>query len=128
MIKRGATLQNLMNNEGVNLDHLVVRNDVTTISKERILTSRQQICRVDYEDAEPFFSEENLALAMTSFEKKLDDVNFVILEDYSKGLFTQKSTNRFIEMPIKKISSLPLTPAEESQLIFTKGQVCSSQI
>ena len=96
--KRGNTLQRLMKNEGVNLDHLVVKKDVTTISKERILTSRQQICRVDYEDAFPSFSEDNLKLAMKSYEAKLQQVNFVILEDYSKGLFTEKTTRQFIDL------------------------------
>jgi len=119
--KRGNTLQELMTKEGVNLDHLVVKNDVTTISKERILTNRQQICRVDYEDEKPSFSEKNLKLAMHSFEKKLNDINFVILEDYSKGLFTESSTRQFIELSNEANKFVAVDPGRGKPASFYHG-------
>ncbi len=119
--KRGHTLQDLMKSEGVNLEQLVIKKDVTTISKERILTSRQQICRVDYEDESPSFSDENLATVLEAFERKLDSVNYVILEDYSKGLFTQQTTNQFIELANNKNKFTAVDPGRGKPAQFYKG-------
>lgn len=119
--KRGHTLQGLMKSEGVNLEELVVKKDVTTISKERILTSRQQICRVDYEDEHPSFSDENLATAIESFERKLESVNYVILEDYSKGLFTQQTTSQFIKLANNKNKFIAVDPGRGKPAQFYKG-------
>jgi rfaE bifunctional protein kinase chain/domain len=118
---RGKTLQKLMNDEGVNLDQLVVKNDVTTISKERILTSRQQICRVDYEDERPSFSTANLNNAVSSYEKKLNDINYVILEDYSKGLFTEKTTGQFIQKANQANKFVAVDPGRGKPAHFYKG-------
>ena len=96
--KRGSALKNLLESQGVNLKNLVTEKDVTTISKERILTKRQQICRVDYEQENPTFNDNNLSKLLASYEKQINAVDYVILEDYSKGIFTPVTTQQFISI------------------------------
>ena len=95
---RGQCLRKMMSMEGVELNGLLSIGNVTTISKERVLTERQQICRVDYELEKPNYSKKNLDLVKSSFEKNLDYCEYIIFEDYSKGLFTQSTTPEFIKI------------------------------
>ena len=96
--KRGASLKKLLEQQGVNLTNVVTSKDVTTISKERILTKRQQICRVDYEMENPSFTDSNLSLLVGAFEKQLKKSQYIIFEDYSKGIFTPSTTQKFISI------------------------------
>ena len=119
--QRGQSLQKMMNTEGVDLSNLVVAKDVTTISKERILTNRQQICRVDYEDETPSFSSKNLKLVKDAFEKKIDQVKYVIFEDYSKGLFTEESTKDFIHIANSHQKFSAVDPGRGKPAHFYRG-------
>ena len=96
--KRGLSLEEMLKNQKVNLDQLVSADDVITISKERILTKRQQICRVDYEQENPSFSDKNLSILLKSYEKQIAQAEYIILEDYSKGIFTEATTSKFISI------------------------------
>ena len=90
--KRGESLKKMLEKEGVTLEGLLKLPDVQTISKERILTSRQQICRVDYEMEKPQFSSENLELLNKAFHQQLEHCDYVVLEDYSKGVLRKNDS------------------------------------
>ena len=66
-----------------------------TIVKERIMDERQQICRVDYEVVGPY----EAATAQAFGEKVQAEKKFsaIILQDYSKGTFSEKNIKAFIK-------------------------------
>jgi len=76
---------------------IVRDNSRPTIFKERITTSTQQICRIDYENSSPIDKtvEKNLSSKFSDF---IDDYQAVIIEDYSKGTLS----DLFIQELIKK--------------------------
>lgn len=118
---RGNMLKKMMTLEGVQLDGLIQANDVQTISKERILTERQQICRVDYEPEFPSFSEKNLNNLIKAYQKELEKNQFVILEDYSKGILTEKTIRQFINLANEANKFIAVDPGRGKPAIFYKG-------
>lgn len=82
----GDELVYLLENKGVNTRHILRVEDWTTTCKTRIVSRKQQMLRIDHEitkDAPPAFIDTvtNILNAMT--------YDFVILQDYAKGVLTQ---------------------------------------
>lgn len=119
--KRGESLRKLLEKEGVSLEGLLKLDDVQTISKERILTARQQICRVDYEMEKPQFSPENLELLKSAFTQQLDHCDYVVFEDYSKGVFTEKTTQEYIKAAISAKKFVAVDPGRGKPAELYKG-------
>lgn len=55
---------------------------IPTITKLRVISRRQQLLRLDFEEAFPQF---NTSILIQSFEKHIASANLVILSDYNKG-------------------------------------------
>jgi len=67
--------------------HLVIDRDRRTALKERIVSDRQQIVRVDYESINAI-GEKTSKKVLKAFKALLKTVDAVIVEDYAKGLLT----------------------------------------
>jgi D-beta-D-heptose 7-phosphate kinase/D-beta-D-heptose 1-phosphate adenosyltransferase len=79
------SLKNLMQERQIK-DRLIVDRLRPTTTKTRIMARKQQIIRIDAEDAQPLSAElENRLLDV--FSKILSDCRAVILSDYGKGIF-----------------------------------------
>ena len=76
-------------------DTCVVDKDLTTICKERITTSGQQICRVDYEKVQEL-SGITSKLLVDSFSNYAESVSSLIIEDYSKGMVNETICKKLI--------------------------------
>lgn len=87
----GAEFRDLLKTRRIDSTHLVTDPKRRTIVKERIVSERQQLLRVDYEDlgATPKSIEATLATRVKRLTKK---VEAVIIEDYAKGLLTPRFT------------------------------------
>jgi len=68
-----------------------------TIFKERIITSTQQICRIDYEKKMPISKEVEDRL-LQRVEDFLQEHDAVILEDYAKGTMTERVIRHCIDL------------------------------
>lgn len=91
--ENGDTLQKLLENKDVDCE-LVRGNDVSTITKTRLLSGAHQIARVD---EELDLSE----LAANQVYQKLQESDFsqgtfVILSDYNKGIF--KNSKKYLDL------------------------------
>jgi rfaE bifunctional protein kinase chain/domain len=76
--------------------HLVTDPKRRTVLKERIVSDRQQLLRVDYETVGPLTDGVGQQIQKT-FQRLLGDCDYVILEDYHKGLLSQELTTTLIE-------------------------------
>lgn len=88
----GATVRHLLNEQGI-IPHLIVDDNRCTTVKERILgqaahRTAQQVLRLDSEDVSPVFCHE--AAILESLNEALDDVDVVLVSDYSKGYCTPR--------------------------------------
>lgn len=91
-----------------------------TTFKERVTTSAQQICRIDYETKEPISSD--------STSKLLDKVNnmatvhsALILEDYAKGMLSEQLIQESIATFRNANKIVTIDPSRQTPAIFYKG-------
>lgn len=84
----GDDFRALLRQEGIDDSCLVTDPSRRTILKERIVSERQQLLRVDYENLEPISDSVEKAL-IGQLEALIADVDTVILEDYAKGCVTR---------------------------------------
>ncbi len=86
------TLTALLQQGGVGVDALWTHDDVRTTVKTRIIADRQQVVRVDWEDALELTGEH-----LDGFCRRMADriahVDGVIIEDYGKGVIRQEVVN-----------------------------------
>lgn len=112
--------RNLLGRARVLDSHLVVDPNRRTIVKERLVSDRQQLLRVDYE-TDGMLSKAVEAKLRKSFELALEGVHAVILQDYAKGLFSQEfSKFIFLKSRQKKIP-VHVDPNSKSDLSLYKG-------
>ncbi|MEK6705908.1 MAG: D-glycero-beta-D-manno-heptose-7-phosphate kinase [Bdellovibrionota bacterium] len=69
--------------------HLVVDHERRTVLKERIVSERQQLLRVDYESPSKI-NKKTESRILARVRKLIRNVDAVILEDYAKGTLTDK--------------------------------------
>jgi len=83
---RGAEdFRALMRKARIKTDHLVVDRALRTVLKERVVSDRQQLLRIDYESLHEL-SAKTRRLVIRNVRGLLKRVDAVILEDYAKGL------------------------------------------
>lgn len=94
---RASLVESLLEERKLKTWGLVRDSKRMTTYKERVTTSTQQICRVDYEtkdsiDAE---TEKRIINRMSEFSK---DHSALVIEDYGKGLITEDLCQKIIPM------------------------------
>lgn len=75
----------LLRSSGIEPSFLIEDNSRRTVLKERIVSERQQLLRVDYESLHPVSKQVEERL-FDQIEKLMGDCDAVILEDYAKGM------------------------------------------
>jgi D-beta-D-heptose 7-phosphate kinase/D-beta-D-heptose 1-phosphate adenosyltransferase len=85
----GVTLQNVLLQSGIDVSGVVADAGVCTTQKTRIVAERQQVARVDYEDAAELYapSIDQLCKILPGL---VEQSTCVIIEDYGKGVICQK--------------------------------------
>jgi rfaE bifunctional protein kinase chain/domain len=91
-----------------------------TIFKERITTSTQQVCRIDYEDKVPINEsvEKILTERVSDF---LHEHSGLILEDYAKGTLTEGLIKKCIAMAKEKNKMVFVDPGTSTPPNWYKG-------
>lgn len=97
-----AFLQTLADNH-VSTAHILTVDGRRTTVKERILTTQQQIVRVDYEETTPVPQN----ILRDSIEALMLTVDIVIVQDYAKGLLDSKLI-KFVVATAKSFGKLVL--------------------
>jgi len=87
--RRAQDFKDLLGESGISSSHLVTDADRKTVLKERIVSDRQQLLRVDYESLHALSPKAEKEL-IAKVKSLLKNVDAVILEDYAKGMITEK--------------------------------------
>jgi len=85
----GVLLRDTLADCGIGIGLCLQRDDYQTITKTRVVARHQQVVRIDREKRNPLSDEATGAL-LAAIEKALPDFDAVIVEDYGKGLVSQK--------------------------------------
>ncbi len=117
---RAPRFENLLEDSGLKTWGIVRDDKRPTIFKERITTSTQQVCRIDYEDKQLITAdvEKKLLERLGDF---LDDHTAIILEDYSKGTLTEKVIKETIQMGKSAGKMVCVDPGVSTDPLFYKG-------
>ena len=97
----GITLLDLMQTRGMDTRGIVLSNDRMTTVKERMLSSSQQLLRIDKETTKPL-SKKDKASLLIKIEQLIPEADVVIFEDYDKGVLDKKFIKSIIELAQKR--------------------------
>jgi D-glycero-beta-D-manno-heptose-7-phosphate kinase len=100
--------------------HLVTDSKRRTVLKERIVSDRQQLLRVDYETVGPL-SDGVASQIQKNFQRLLADCDYVVLEDYHKGLLSQEIAAALIELARKAGKAVAVDPNAKTPAEWYKG-------
>lgn len=110
----------LLKSSGIPAGHLIVDRNRRTVLKERVVSERQQLLRVDYESLGPVNGavEGELIAKAAQLISKCDAV---ILEDYAKGLLSQRVAQAVIEEARRSGKVVSVDPNAKTDLTFYRG-------
>lgn len=110
----------ILKKSGISDQHLVVDSKRRTVLKERIVSERQQLLRVDYEDVHPATAQASKKV-LERVKAALSGVAVVIIEDYAKGLFDPELAGAIIAMARKQRKLVLVDPNSKSNPALYRG-------
>ena len=117
---RADLVEHLLEERGLNTWGLVRDKSRMTTYKERVTTSTQQICRVDYETKDQI-DDETLKRVVGRIQQFSETHSGVIIEDYGKGLFSETLCQRIISIYKEKKLMVAVDPSRSSPPTWYKG-------
>ena len=110
----------LLRGSGIVASHLVVDGSRRTVLKERVVSDRQQLLRIDYENLHALD-----AVAQRGILKKIgdliDQVDGVILEDYAKGLLSARMMKEVFALARRAGKPVAVDPNARTPMEYYKG-------
>ena len=100
--------------------NLVVDSSRRTVMKERIVSDRQQLLRVDYESPHRISPAIEKTL-LREFSKQLRFVDVVVLEDYAKGMLSQSLIAEVFRLCVKAKKRIAVDPNSKTPLSWYQG-------
>ncbi len=116
---RGGILKSELDQRGVTTDGIAVDRSRPTILKTRVIAHKQQMVRIDKEitDSVP---KRILSKIINYIEKRIKDIDILIIEDYGKGLITPELLKRIVPLAKRYKKTIAVDPKED-HLSFYKG-------
>jgi rfaE bifunctional protein kinase chain/domain len=112
--------RDLLQSSGIDHAHLIVDVTRRTVLKERVVSDRQQLVRIDYESCHGI-SREIEAQILESFKALLREVDGVIVEDYAKGSLTESLMKSFFDAARAKNKMIAVDPNLKTPAAFYHG-------
>jgi D-beta-D-heptose 7-phosphate kinase/D-beta-D-heptose 1-phosphate adenosyltransferase len=108
----GRKLIDTLKQSGINTEGFIVIPDRPTTVKTRIMTGQQQIVRIDRERRDSIDYERTHQI-LDFVNKKIDDVDAILLSDYDKGVITNKLLEGLISLAKKYNKPIIVDPKIE---------------
>lgn len=115
-----ATLRNLLRGNRIGVNGLVVDRARRTVLKERVVSERQQLLRIDYESIHPVSSVKKKEI-LERVKKSISQVDAVIIQDYSKGLLDLELTQKVIAEAKKQGVLVAIDPNLRAPIEYYRG-------
>ncbi|MEN9597920.1 MAG: hypothetical protein RL596_231 [Bacteroidota bacterium] len=115
----GDNLKKLMEDNGISTKHMIADPKRITTNKTRVMGRNQQMMRIDSEVISDLNIEQEAAL-ITAFAKCIENekVDVVILEDYNKGVLTEKVISSIIALCKTKKIITAVDPKKKNFLTY----------
>lgn len=115
----GVELRWLLRQAGVDAECGIPFAGARTIVKERIIAERQQVVRVDFEQAAGEWPGRQREKFLALLAMKLETVDGVIVEDYGKGAVTQEVVDLVMSVARRRGIPVGLDPKDGHDLAFS---------
>lgn len=115
----GEELSKLLKEEGINTSYIISSEQRVTTNKVRVMGRNQQMMRLDHEHTSDINEKEEAAL-LNSFYKYVDIEKpaLIILEDYNKGVLTEKIITAVIDYCNQKGIPTAVDPKQKNFLTY----------
>lgn len=115
----GEELSRLLKVEGINTSYIISSEQRVTTNKVRVMGRNQQMMRLDHEHTSDINEKEEAAL-LNSFYKYVDTEKpaLIILEDYNKGVLTEKIITTVIDYCNQKGIPTAVDPKQKNFLTY----------
>ncbi len=110
-------LSNLLESEDISFENVVTDASRMTTLKTRIVAGQQQIVRIDREDRADIQTEIEDKI-ISKFEKSIDNCDAVIIEDYNKGLLTQRVIETILNIADKHNKPVTVDPKYKNFFLY----------
>lgn len=90
-------LISLLNEKKINTEGILFDQNKPTTQKIRIIGNKHQLLRVDYEEKEYINSEDEKRI-LSYVQRKISEVNVIVISDYAKGLITNTLVKKLLEL------------------------------
>lgn len=117
---RANLVESLLEERGLNIWGLVRDKTRMTTYKERVTTSTQQICRVDYETKD-LIDEETTKRVVSRIQEFSQNHSGVIIEDYGKGLLSETLCQKVISIFKEQNLMVAVDPSRSTPPAWYKG-------
>jgi rfaE bifunctional protein kinase chain/domain len=118
---RGAQdFRGLLREAGIKSTHLIVDPERRTVLKERVVSDKQQLLRIDYESVHEL-SKKTQKAVMARVKAMVSKVDAVILEDYAKGLINASMAEEIYELARGAGKIIAADPNMKSPVTYYRG-------
>lgn len=109
----GKRLLQLMTDHGLDTAGMIQSSQRMTTVKQRVFNGDKQLLRIDEEDTFDLTEEEHASL-IHAFESRLDNCDVVILQDYNKGVLTDRLIKSIIALANERSIPVAVDPKKKN--------------
>lgn len=109
----GKRLLQLMTDHGLDTAGMIQSSQRVTTVKHRVFNGDKQLLRIDEEDTFDLTEEEHASL-IHAFESRLGDCDVVILQDYNKGVLTDRLIKSIIALANERSIPVAVDPKKKN--------------
>lgn len=109
----GKRLLQLMTDHGLDTAGMIQSSQRMTTVKQRVFNGDKQLLRIDEEDTFDLTEEEHASL-IHAFENQLDNCDVVILQDYNKGVLTDRLIKSIIALANERSIPVAVDPKKKN--------------
>lgn len=110
-------LLDLLNQQGIDTSAVIQNKAHRTIVKTRVIAQSQQVVRIDHEKhRQP--SAEDIQQVLEQLEKRMDNLDAIILEDYAKGLISQQLVDGIAALAGKHKVTITVDPNPKNPILW----------
>lgn len=109
----GKRLLQLMTDHGLDIAGMIQSSQRVTTVKHRVFNGDKQLLRIDEEDTFDLTEEEHASL-IHAFESRLDNCDVVILQDYNKGVLTDRLIKSIIALANERSIPVAVDPKKKN--------------
>lgn len=115
--EEGRELMSLLNNEKIDTSGIYTDNLRPTTMKTRVISSNHHLLRIDHETTE-YISSETENFLIDFVNKSIHTIDAIILEDYNKGLLTERLISEVISIANHNNISTIVDPKKKISLLI----------